>query len=145
MYADVDVKTAIDRGEVPGPHLFVATRAMAPTGMYPLRGYSWELSVPHGVQVVDGVEGARLAVREQVSHGADLIKYYSDRAYFYGPDGTLHSRVNFTDEEAKAIVEESHRLGRPSRLTPSAAMVLPPRSAPGPTRSSMASGSPRKR
>jgi imidazolonepropionase-like amidohydrolase len=113
MYADVDVKSAIDRGEVPGPHLFVATRAMAPTGMYPLRGYSWELSVPHGVQVVDGVEGARLAVREQVSHGADLIKYYSDRAYFYGPDGTLHSRVNFTDEEAKAIVEESHRLGRP--------------------------------
>jgi imidazolonepropionase-like amidohydrolase len=113
MYADVDVKMAIERGEIPGPHLFVATRAMAPTGMYPLLGYSWELSLPHGVQVVDGVDGARLAVREQIAHGADLIKYYSDRGYFYRPDGTLHSRVNFTDEEARAIVEETHRLGRP--------------------------------
>src|SRR5262245_36513810 len=113
MYADVDVKTAINRGEVPGPHLFVATRAMAPTGMYPLLGFSWELALPHGVQVVDGVDGARLAVREQISHGADLIKYYSDRGYFYAPDGALHSRVNFTDEEARAIVDETHRLGRP--------------------------------
>jgi imidazolonepropionase-like amidohydrolase len=42
MYADVDVKTAIARGVVPGPRMWVATRAFAPTGMYPLRGYSWE-------------------------------------------------------------------------------------------------------
>jgi imidazolonepropionase-like amidohydrolase len=113
MYADVDVKTAIDRGEIPGPHLLVATRAMAPTGMYPLLGYSWELALPHGVQVVDGVDGARLAVRDQIAHGADWIKYYSDRGYFYAADGTLHSRVNFTDEEARAIVDETHRLGHP--------------------------------
>jgi imidazolonepropionase-like amidohydrolase len=112
MYADVDVKTAIERGEVPGSRMFVATRAMAPTGMYPLSGYSWELDVPHGVQMVDGVESARLAVREQVGHGADWIKYYSDRGYNYTADGVLHSRVNFTDEEAKAIVDEAHRLGR---------------------------------
>jgi len=111
MYADVDVKTAIARGEVPGSRMFVATRAMAPTGMYPLLGYSWELDMPHGVQVVDGVEGARLAVREQLGHGADWIKYYSDHGYFYGPDGVLHSHVNFTAEEARAIVEETHRLG----------------------------------
>ena len=63
-------------------------------------------------QPVDGAEGARLAVREQVSHGADWIKYYSDRRYFYGPDGVLHSWVNFTDEEARAIVDEAHRLGK---------------------------------
>jgi imidazolonepropionase-like amidohydrolase len=35
MYADVDVKTAIHRGVIPGPRLFVATRAFAPTGTYP--------------------------------------------------------------------------------------------------------------
>ena len=33
MYADVDVKTAIARGIVPGPRMTVATRALAPTGM----------------------------------------------------------------------------------------------------------------
>jgi len=112
MYADVDVKTAINNGEVPGPHMQVATRAMTPTGMYPLLGYSWELKVPSGVQYVDGVEGARKAVREQAMYGADWIKYYSDRRYHFEADGVLHSMVNFTDEEAKAIVDEAHRLGK---------------------------------
>ena len=60
---------------------------------------------------MDGVDGIRHAVREQVKYGADWIKYYSDRRYFL-KDGALHSWVNFTDEEAKAIVEEAHRLGR---------------------------------
>src|SRR6201981_911757 len=85
---------------------------MTPPGMYPLLGYSWELKVPTGVQYVDGVEEARKAVREQVMHGADWIKYYSDHGYFYTPDGVLHSHVNFTDEEGKAIVDETHRLGK---------------------------------
>lgn len=111
MYADVDVKMAIQRGEVPGPRIFTSTRAMTPTGMYPLLGYSWEIVVPHGVQFVDGVDGVRLAVREQISHGADWIKYYSDRGYFFTADGVLHSKVNFRDDEARAIVEEAHRLG----------------------------------
>jgi imidazolonepropionase-like amidohydrolase len=112
MYADVDIKTAIANGEVPGPRMQVSTRAMTPTGMYPLLGYSWELQVPKGVQYVDGVDGARKAVREQVMYGADWIKYYSDRRYHFEPDGVLHSMVNFTDEEAKAIVDEAHRLGK---------------------------------
>ncbi len=112
MYADVDVKHAIVSGEITGPRMQVATRAMTPTGMYPLLGYSWELEVPKGVQYVDGVDECRKAVREQVMNGADLIKYYSDHGYFYGPDGVLHSHVNFTDDEAAAIVAEAHRIGR---------------------------------
>jgi len=112
MYADVDVKKAIANGEVPGPRMQVATRAMTPTGMYPLLGYSWELKVPTGVEYVDGADGARKAVREQVMYGADWIKYYSDRRYHFDADGVLRSMVNFTDEEAKAIVEEAHRLGK---------------------------------
>src|SRR6266849_2189418 len=112
MYADVDVKNAIANGEVPGPRMQVATRAMTPTGMYPLLGYSWELKVPTGVQYVDGADGVRKAVREQAMYGADWIKYYSDRRYHFESDAVLHSMVNFTDEEAKAIVDETHRLGK---------------------------------
>jgi imidazolonepropionase-like amidohydrolase len=111
LYADVDVKTAINRGIIPGPRMFVSTRAFAPTGMYPLLGYSWELRLPEGVQIVDGADAIRKAVREQTKYGADWIKYYSDRRY-YMKDGALHSLVNFTDEEAKALVDEAHRLGR---------------------------------
>jgi imidazolonepropionase-like amidohydrolase len=112
MYADVDVKTAINRGVIPGPRLFVATRAFSATGMYPLLGYSWELRVPEGVQVVDGVDAIRKAVREQVKYGADWIKVYADRRYYLDQNGRLRSWVNFTDEEFRALVDEAHRLGR---------------------------------
>jgi imidazolonepropionase-like amidohydrolase len=111
MYADVDVKTAINRGVIPGPRMFVSTRAFSATGMYPLSGYSWELKMPEGVQIVDGADNIRHAVREQVKYGADWIKFYADRRY-YLKDGVLHSWVNFTDEEMKAMVDEAHRLGR---------------------------------
>jgi imidazolonepropionase-like amidohydrolase len=112
MYADVDIKTAINRGVIPGPRMFVATRAFSATGMYPLSGYSWELRVPEGVQIVDGVDNIRRAVREQVKYGADWIKVYVDRRYFIASDGKLRSWVNYTDEELKAFADEAHRLGR---------------------------------
>ena len=111
LYADVDVKRAINLGYIDGPRMFVSTRAFSATGMYPLQGYSWELRVPEGVQIVDGADNIRRAVREQVKYGADWIKYYSDRRY-YMKDGALHSWVNFTDEEVHALVDEAHRLGR---------------------------------
>jgi imidazolonepropionase-like amidohydrolase len=110
MYADVDVKRAINLGYIDGPRMFVSTRAFSATGMYPLSGYSWELKVPEGVQIVDGADNIRKAVREQVKFGADWIKYYSDRRY-YVKDGSLHSWVNFTDEEVHALIDEAHRLG----------------------------------
>jgi imidazolonepropionase-like amidohydrolase len=111
MYADVDVKRAIERGIIPGPRMFVSTRAFSATGMYPLLGYSWELRMPEGVQIVDGADEIRRAVREQVKYGADWIKVYADRRYFL-KDGALRSWVNFTDEEMRAFVLEAHRLGR---------------------------------
>jgi imidazolonepropionase-like amidohydrolase len=111
MYADVDVKRAIERNIIPGPRMFVSTRALSATGMYPLLGYSWELKVPEGVQVVDGPDAIRKAVREQVKHGADWIKFYCDRRY-YLENGKLRSKVNFTGDEMAAIVGEAHRLDR---------------------------------
>jgi len=114
MYADVDLKTAIARGVIPGPRMFVATRSMAPTGMYPLLGYSWEIKVPEGVQVVDGPDEIRKAVREEAKYGADWIKFYSDRKYYKtnDPRRPLRSRVNFTKAELEAMVDEAHRIGK---------------------------------
>lgn len=112
MYADVDVKIAIARGVIPGPRMFVSTRALSTTGTYPLLDYSWELKLPEGVQIVDGPEEVRKAVREQAKYGADWIKFYADRRYFVAPDGRLRSWVNFTDEELKMLVSEAHRLGK---------------------------------
>ncbi|MGC1105135.1 MAG: amidohydrolase family protein [Candidatus Acidiferrales bacterium] len=111
MYSDVDVKTAIDRGLIPGPRLEVATRAMSTTGGYPLEGYSPEVTVPSGVQIVDGADEARQAVREQIKYGADFIKVYgTHKSYF--EDGKLISMPTFDLAELKAIVDETHAEGR---------------------------------
>ena len=108
-YADVDIKKAINNGAIPGPRMQVAGRAMDVTGAYPIVGYSWELKLPKGVQEVDGAEGGRKAVREQVSNGVDWIKVYSDRSYYVRPDGILDDVPTFTLDELKAIVDETHR------------------------------------
>jgi imidazolonepropionase-like amidohydrolase len=81
--------------------------------MYPITTPNWELDLPHGVQVVDGPGEILRAVREQVRFGADVIKLYADRRYYFDASGTLRSWVNFTDQELKAMVDEAHRLGRP--------------------------------
>jgi imidazolonepropionase-like amidohydrolase len=111
MYSDVDVRDAINRGLIPGPRLEVATRAISTTGGYPLEGYSPEVTVPSGVQIADGADEARKAVREQIKYGADLIKIYGTHKSHFA-DGKLVSTPTFTLEEVKAIVNEAHREGR---------------------------------
>ena len=108
-YADADLKKAINNGVIPGPRMQVATRALDVTGAYPLQGYAPNVAVPHGVQLVDGPEEARQAVREQISYGADWIKVYSDRSYFVREDGVLDDVPTFTLDELRAIVDEAHR------------------------------------
>lgn len=108
-YADVDLKKAINNGIIPGPRMTVVGRAMDVTGAYPLQGYNWQIQVPHGVQLVDGPDEARKAVREQISFGSDWIKVYSDRSYFLRPDGVLDDIPTFTLDELRAIVDEAHR------------------------------------
>jgi imidazolonepropionase-like amidohydrolase len=108
-YADVAVRDAIVRGVIPGPRMQVATRALDVTGAYPLLGYAPEVPVPHGVQIVDGPDDVRKAVREQISYGADWIKVYADRSYFLRADGVLDDIPTFTPEELRAAVDEAHR------------------------------------
>lgn len=100
MYADNDVKKAINRGIIPGPRLWVSTRGLSTTGHYMPFGYSWELKLPKGCQIVDGPEECLKAVREQVAQGADWIKIFAD-----------WGEVSFTEEEFSVIVSEAHRLG----------------------------------
>lgn len=110
-YSDVDIKKAINNGIVPGPRMQVVTRALNVTGAYPLQGYNWEIQVPHGVQFCDGADECRKAVREQISHGADWIKIYSDRSY-YLEGNVLKDVPTFTMDELRAIVDETHRQRR---------------------------------
>jgi imidazolonepropionase-like amidohydrolase len=110
-YADLSVKRVIDEGRIPGPRLFVATRAIVATASYgpgPL-GFAPEFDPPKGAQEASGTAEILRAVREQVGHGADWVKVYAD--YRRGPGGS--AAPTFSIDELKTLVEEAHSAGRP--------------------------------
>jgi imidazolonepropionase-like amidohydrolase len=111
-YGDVEIKQAIEAGYIPGPRLFVATRAVSTTGGYPLEGYAPELDMPKGAQLIDGPVEARKAAREQLDHGADWIKVYMTHRSWIGKNGELVSQPTLTVEELKAVVDETHGWGK---------------------------------
>lgn len=101
-YSDVALRDAINQGLAEGPRMQVATRAIAAVGQYQQFGVSPDLAdFPTGAEMVSGVEDARRAVREQIGHGADLIKVYAD---------WLHPTL--TVDEMRVIVEEAHKQER---------------------------------
>ncbi|MFZ0290332.1 MAG: amidohydrolase family protein [Candidatus Sulfotelmatobacter sp.] len=111
-YGDVGIKQAIEQGYIPGPRLFISTRAISTTGGYPLEGYAPELDMPKGAQLVDGPVEARKAAREQLDHGADWIKVYMTHRSWVGKNGELVSQPTLTVDELRAIVDETHGWGK---------------------------------
>jgi imidazolonepropionase-like amidohydrolase len=111
-YGDVEIKEAIAEGTIPGPRLFVVTRAISSTGGYNLEGYAPELVMPKGAQIIDGPVEARKAAREQLDHGADWIKVYMTHRSWVDKQGNLVSQPTLTVEELKAIVDEAHGWGK---------------------------------
>ena len=107
-YGDVGLKMAINEGRIPGPRLFVVTRAISTTGGYNLEGYAPEIEVPKGAQLIDGPIEARKAAREQLDHGADWLKVYMTHRSWVDKQGNLVSQPTLTVEEIKAIVDEAH-------------------------------------
>jgi imidazolonepropionase-like amidohydrolase len=110
-FADVGIKRAIDEGVIPGPRLWVVTRAIVATGAYgpAVRNYRPDIALPQGAQEVTGEAEAVAAVREQAARGADWIKIYAD--YRTGPSG--ETRPTFTQAELNAMVAAAHDTGRP--------------------------------
>jgi imidazolonepropionase-like amidohydrolase len=98
-YADVALRDAIQQGIADGPRMEVSTRGIAAVGQYEPFGVSPDLvNFPTGAQMISGIEDARRAVREQIGHGADLIKVYAD-----------WRNPTLTVEEMRVIVEEAHK------------------------------------
>jgi imidazolonepropionase-like amidohydrolase len=110
-FADVDLKKAINKGEMEGPRMLVSTLAINTTGHYPIKksDYAWEINLPKGLQEITGADEGRRAVRSQIEHGADWIKIYADRGYYKLDNGNYRALPNFTTEEINAIGDETIR------------------------------------
>jgi len=107
-YGDLGIKEAINAGYVPGPRMFVATRAISVTGGYPLEGYNPDIVVPKGAQLGDGPVEMRKITREQLENGADWIKVYMTHRSWVDKDGHLVSQPTLTLDEIKAVTDEAH-------------------------------------
>jgi imidazolonepropionase-like amidohydrolase len=109
-YGDVGIKEAINAGYIPGPRLFVVTRAISVTGGYPLEGYNPDIVVPKGAQLGDGPVELRKITREQLDNGADWIKVYMTHRSWVDPkdDKKLVSQPTLTLDEIRAVVDEAH-------------------------------------
>lgn len=107
-YADVGIKSAIDKGIIPGPRLLVTTKAIVATGSYAPRAFAPEHRIPQGADEADG-EGLRKVVREQIRGGADWIKVYADTPHGSGPG----AKPAFSQAELELIVTTAKDAGVP--------------------------------
>ncbi len=109
-FTDVDLRDAVNSGQVPGPHMQVSGPLIGITG-----GHCDENLLPikyHAVGdgVADGISAVQHKVRENIKYGADLIKICATGGVLSKGDDPQASQ--FTKEELKAIVDDAHRLGR---------------------------------
>jgi imidazolonepropionase-like amidohydrolase len=108
-YTDVGLKQSIDKGVISGPRLLVAGKAIVATGSYGPKGFGEHVDVPLGAEPADGQDDLIRVVRDQIGHGADVVKVYAD--YRWGPDGA--AQPTFTQEELDLIVRVANSSGRP--------------------------------
>ena len=106
-YDDVGLKTAINKGIIPGPRMLVATRAIVTTGAYGPKSNVAESHPLLGAEEADGVEGVSRVVRSQIGYGADVVKLYAD--YWATDEGATPT---FTVDELKAAVAVANSRGR---------------------------------
>ena len=112
---DVALRDAINRGDVPGPRLFVATLFIGSTGSHgDLNGFSPYITWTDGPRelsgVANGIEGVRKQVRFNVKYGADVIKFGASAGVLSEEESV--GAPQYTQEEMNAIVDEAHLWGR---------------------------------
>lgn len=108
-FADVDLKDAIDSGEVPGPRIIPAGQSIGITGGHCDNNLlPYEAGISSG-GVADGPWAVRQKVRENRKYGAEVIKFCATGGVL--SKGTTIGAQQFTLEEMKAIVDEARELG----------------------------------
>ena len=116
--ADWGIKMAVETGLLPGPRLFVSGRALGPTGGHSDSRRRTDPGAPchccnamsFAMEIVDGVDNVRAAVREQLRQGADQIKIMCSGGVA-SPYDPLDS-LQFSPGEIAAAVEEAQAFGR---------------------------------
>src|SRR5262245_246244 len=108
-YADVDIRDAINDGEMDGPRFQVSGRGIVWGAQPPAPGSTPN---PRSAIVVRSPEEGRAAVREHVAKRVDLIKLYPGGAYSFSPTGEAQFVTTYPLNVLTAIIDETHKNGR---------------------------------
>jgi imidazolonepropionase-like amidohydrolase len=110
-FIDVALRNAIDRGDVVGPRMQVATMAVGSTGGHnDLSGFSPYLRFDHFSGVADGPAEIRKLVRFEVKNGADLIKVMATAGVL--SEEASVGAPQYSQEEMDAVVSEAAMWGK---------------------------------
>ncbi len=110
-FIDVALRNAINRGDVAGPRMQVATLTVGSTGGHgDISGFSPYLKFGQFSGVADGVTEIRKLVRFEVKNGADLIKMLASAGVLSEEESV--GAPQFTQEEMNAVVDEASMWGR---------------------------------
>ena len=110
-FIDVALRNAIDRGDVVGPRMQVATMAVGSTGGHnDLSGFSPYLRFDHFSGVADGPAEIRKLVRFEVKNGADLIKVMATAGVL--SEEASVGAPQYSQEEMDAVVSEATMWGK---------------------------------
>ena len=110
-FVDVALRNAIQRGDVEGPRMQVATMPLSATGGHgDVNGFSPYLSLQTLGGPVDGVDAIRKRVRLDVKYGADLIKVLAGAGVLSEEESA--GGPQYSQEELNALVDEAHMWGR---------------------------------
>ncbi|MFN8580998.1 MAG: amidohydrolase family protein [Gemmatimonadaceae bacterium] len=105
-YVDVALRNAIDRGDIPGPRMAVATMALSATGGHgDLNGFSPYLSESSLGGPVDGIDAIRKRIRQNVKYGANLIKFTAGAGVLSEEESV--GAPQFSQDEMNALVAEA--------------------------------------
>ena len=107
-FDDVGLKTAIEKGIIPGPRMIVATKAIVAKGSYGPNFNNPDIDLPQGAAEVFGKENLVNETLIQIGKGADVIKLYAD--YRWGKGGT--AAPTFSVEEIAAVTQIAKSSGR---------------------------------
>jgi imidazolonepropionase-like amidohydrolase len=105
-FADVELRDAINRGDVIGPRMqAVGAYVTVPGGGGEVTGFSPEVRIPDDMRVgvVTDAEDARAKVNYLFQHGADSIKLIATGAVL--ASGTEAGQQELTEDEMRAAVE----------------------------------------
>ncbi|MEE2665570.1 MAG: amidohydrolase family protein [Myxococcota bacterium] len=112
---DASIRDAITLGLIPGPRMWAASHELCSSGdIIDAQNLHWQYELGNAgtTRKVDGPEGFRTAVREEIAWGSDIVKLNVSDGHGVAP---ASERMSCSPEELRAAADAAHERGKKVR------------------------------